>query len=84
MIEDPQELDEAGNPISPAPKPRKTLKPGQKSVRVVMPLSLYNELKEFAIDHGDISRLVRHLLRGWIIEAKKKGEEMPPISRLSD
>lgn len=37
----------------------------QKSVRVVLPLSLYNEVKERCIDYGDISRLVRHLLREW-------------------
>jgi hypothetical protein len=40
----------------------------EKSVRIVLPLDLYNELKERCIDYGDISRVVRHLLRRWIKE----------------
>lgn len=42
----------------------------QKSVRVVLPLQLYNDVKERCIDYGDLSRLVRHLLRDWIKDPK--------------
>lgn len=39
------------------------VKNGQKSIRIVMPLSLYEKLKEECQDHGDISKLVRKLIR---------------------
>jgi hypothetical protein len=39
------------------------VKDGQKSIRIVMPTSLYNQLKEECQDHGDISKLVRRLLK---------------------
>ena len=42
----------------------------QKSVRVVIPLTLYNEVKERCVDYGDLSKLVRHLLREWIKNPK--------------
>jgi len=42
----------------------------QKSVRVVLPLELYNAVKDKCNDYGDMSRLVRHLLKGWL---KSKG-----------
>ena len=38
----------------------------EKSIRVVLPLDLYEEVKERCIDYGDISRVIRHLLRKWI------------------
>lgn len=38
------------------------VKEGQKSVRVVLPSALYNRLKRECPDHGDMSKLVRHLL----------------------
>lgn len=37
-------------------------KEAQKSIRIVVPLSLYEMVKEECMDHGDISRLVRRLL----------------------
>jgi hypothetical protein len=42
----------------------------QKSVRVVLPLELYNKVKERCIDYGDLSRLVRHLLKDWLNDPK--------------
>jgi len=42
----------------------------QKSVRVVMPLDMYNDLKARCIDYGDLSRVIRHLLRGWLSNPK--------------
>ena len=56
----------------------------QKSIRVVMPLSLYKRLREQIHDYGDISRLVRSLLNGWLIEAERTGASMPPVNRLPD
>ena len=41
-------------------------KENSKSLRVVLDLALYEELKSKCIDHGDISRLVRYLLRDWL------------------
>ena len=41
-------------------------KENSKSLRVVLDLDLYQELKSKCIDHGDISRLVRYLLREWL------------------
>jgi hypothetical protein len=38
----------------------------QKSVRVVMPLEMYESLKGRCIDYGDMSRVVRHLVRKWL------------------
>jgi hypothetical protein len=38
------------------------VKEGQKSVRVVLPITLYNKVKKECRDHGDISKLVRKLL----------------------
>lgn len=38
------------------------LKNGQKSVRVVLPEDLYNQLKKECPDHGDLSKLVRKLI----------------------
>ena len=37
-------------------------KEAQKSIRIVVPSSLYDRIKEECMDHGDISRLVRRLL----------------------
>ena len=34
----------------------------QKSVRVVLPVKMYNRLKDECPEHGDLSRLVRVLL----------------------
>jgi len=42
----------------------------QKSVRVVLPLKMYNSLKDRCLDYGDLSRLVRHLLRDWLNNPK--------------
>ena len=42
----------------------------QKSVRVVLPLSLYNSIKARCNDYGDLSRLVRHLLYNWSNDPK--------------
>jgi hypothetical protein len=42
----------------------------QKSVRVVLPLTLYNQIKDRCVDYGDLSRLVRHLLKQWIKNPK--------------
>lgn len=39
------------------------VKEGQKSVRVVLPVVLYNKLKRECPDHGDMSKLVRKLLQ---------------------
>ena len=41
-----------------------------KSIRVIMPLELYNELKGRCIDHGDISKLVRRLLKAYLGKSK--------------
>ena len=41
-------------------------KENSKALRVVLDLALYEELKAKCIDHGDISRLVRFLLREWL------------------
>jgi len=38
----------------------------QKSVRVVMPLDMYEDLKSRCIDYGDMSRVVRHVVRKWL------------------
>lgn len=38
----------------------------EKSIRIVLSLPIYNALKERCGDYGDISRVVRHLLREWI------------------
>lgn len=38
----------------------------EKSIRIVLSLPLYNSLKERCGDYGDISRVIRHLLREWI------------------
>ena len=42
----------------------------QKSVRVVLPLTLYNSIKARCNDYGDLSRLVRHLLYQWSNDPK--------------
>ena len=42
----------------------------QKSVRVVLPLSLYREFKNKCLDYGDLSRVVRYLLREWLKNPK--------------
>lgn len=42
----------------------------QKSVRVVLPLTLYNEVKDKCEEYGDLSRVVRHLLRKWVKDSK--------------
>lgn len=42
----------------------------QKSVRVVLPLAMYEGLKERCFDYGDLSRVVRHLLREWLKNPK--------------
>jgi hypothetical protein len=39
------------------------VKEGQKSVRVVLPQSMYDKLKVECPDHGDMSKLIRTLLR---------------------
>lgn len=39
------------------------VKDGQKSVRVVLPSSMYEKLKQECPDHGDMSKLIRNLLR---------------------
>ena len=38
------------------------LKDGQKSMRVVLPVEIYNRLKKECPDHGDMSKLVRKLI----------------------
>jgi Arc/MetJ-type ribon-helix-helix transcriptional regulator len=38
----------------------------RKSVRVVLPVDLYNELKDRCVDYGNLSKVVRFLLRKWI------------------
>jgi len=43
----------------------------QKSVRVVLPLTLYDEVKTHCNDYGDISRLVRHSLKAWLKEHRR-------------
>ena len=53
-------------------------KSAQKSLRVVLPLSLYEKLKERCHERGDISKVVRSLLRKWIAEPtiiSYRGEE---------
>jgi hypothetical protein len=50
------------------------LKEGQKSIRVVVPIRLYDRLKEQCVDHGDISRLVRKLLEKWVTTAEGEGD----------
>ena len=42
----------------------------QKSVRVVLPLKMYDAVKDKCLDYGDMSRLVRHLLREWLKNPK--------------
>ncbi len=42
----------------------------QKSVRVVLPLAMYDGLKDRCFDYGDLSRVVRHLLREWLKNPK--------------
>ncbi len=37
-------------------------KESQKSIRVVLPLTLYTKMKAECQDHGEISRLIRKLL----------------------
>lgn len=39
------------------------LKEGQKSVRIVLSDALYQAVKSECPDHGDLSRLVRNLLK---------------------
>jgi len=46
----------------------------QKSVRVVLPEEMYNRLKRITQDHGDISRIVRSLLRQFIKKAEQELE----------
>lgn len=40
----------------------------QKSVRVVLPKKLYDDVKDRCLDYGDLSRVVRHLLKKWLKE----------------
>jgi len=37
-----------------------------KSIRIILPLELYDELKSKCTDHGDISKLVRRMLRAYL------------------
>lgn len=42
----------------------------QKSMRVVLSLETYNALKDKCTDYGDMSRVVRHLLKQWLSNPK--------------
>jgi hypothetical protein len=44
------------------------VKENQKSVRVVLNQKLYDDVKARCLDYGDISKIVRHLLRKWVAE----------------
>ena len=50
-----------------------------RSIRVQITERLYNRLKELCTDHGDISRIVRALLEGYIAEAEKQLAEGQPL-----
>ena len=56
----------------------------QKSVRVVMPLEMYNDLKTRCIDYGDMSRVVRHLLRGWLANPKATIRQIYEVDEQAD
>lgn len=46
----------------------------QKSVRVVLPLAMYNKLKKRCRQHGDMSDIVRRLLREWLKKPESEEE----------
>lgn len=50
------------------------LKPGQKSIRVVLSEETYQKLKLMCEEHGDLSRLVRALIHKHIREFEKGTE----------
>lgn len=54
-------------------------KPGQKSIRIILDEALYNRFKEVTPDYGDISRIIRKLLRQYVkkaeVEMEMEGEE---------
>lgn len=43
----------------------------QKSMRVVLPLPLYEAVKARCLNYGDMSKLARHLLREWLKDPKR-------------
>lgn len=50
----------------------------EKSVRVVLPLSLYEKFTEKCPDRGDKSKVVRSLIRKWLMDPtiiNYRGEE---------
>ncbi len=55
--------------------------PGKREVRpirIYLPLDIYKEVKAHCPEHGDMTRLVRHLLSEWL----KKPHELGEIGRL--
>ena len=56
----------------------------QKSVRVVMPLSMYEALKERCEDYGDLSRIVRKLIREWLKTDPPKAARLLRESQIDD
>ncbi len=69
-MESKQILDQAPGELKPGVE-----KPRQRSVRVVLPEEMYLRLKKVTLDHGDISRIVRSLLRQFLKKAEQELEE---------
>lgn len=69
-----------GSEITIMDKPNKEPMIG-KALRVVIDLALYEELKSKCIDHGDISRLIRYLLREWLKrpESQERGAVLKAV-----
>ena len=40
----------------------------QKSIRIILPLELYNRLKLQTPDHGMLSQLIRHLIERHLLD----------------
>lgn len=49
----------------------------EKSIRIILPEELYARLKAVTPDHGDISRIVRTLLKQYIKKAEAEVIEEP-------
>jgi hypothetical protein len=60
------------------------VKAGQKSVRVVLSLEMYNRVKSQCDEHGDISRLIRSLIRKHFAGLDKGDEEHEQIALKRD
>lgn len=42
----------------------------QKSIRIVLDNQDYNSLKKHCLDYGDVSRVIRFLLKKWLADPK--------------